>query len=225
MIHPLTDKSQIAAYLRKSPGINLYHLGDLDDFFWPHTRWLARMDGETITALALIYTGEDPPVLLAILNENQAEMRALLADLIPYLPEEVYAHLSPGMEDCFSGSYTLDDHGRHDKMQLTAPGKLVQADTRSVISLTVEDLPRIQALYQAAYPETWFNPRMLETGQYVGIEDESGRLVSVAGIHVYLPSTAWPPWATSPPCRSCAAAVWLRRSPPGAANACWRPWI
>jgi len=185
MIHLLTDKTHISSYLRKYPGINLYHLGDLDDFFWPHTRWLARLDGETITALALIYTGEDPPVLLAILNENEAEMRTLLEELIPQLPAEIYAHLSPGLESCFASHYSLEDHGRHDKMQLTHPEKLEAIHTNAVIPLTPADLPRLQFLYQAAYPETWFNPRMIETGQYAGIEDESGRLVSVAGIHVY----------------------------------------
>ena len=97
MIDPLTDKNQIACYLRRFPADNLYHLGDLDAFFWPHTRWLARMDGGTVTALALIYTGEDPPVLLAILNQNEAEMRLLLEELIPQLPEKIYSHLSPGL--------------------------------------------------------------------------------------------------------------------------------
>lgn len=183
----LTDKSLIADYLRKFPANNLYHLGDLDPFFWPHTHWMARVMNGEITALALLYTGEYPPVLLANLNDNEAEMCALLADLIPELPAKVYAHLSPGQETYFAGSYTLDHHGQHDKMQLTNPGRLAGIDTSQVIPLSQDDLPRMEALYQAAYPESWFNPRMIETGQYVGIEDESGGLVSVAGVHVYSP--------------------------------------
>jgi ribosomal protein S18 acetylase RimI-like enzyme len=183
----LADKIRMAAYLRKFPAINLYHLGDLDPFFWPHTRWVSRMDEDTITALALIYTGEDPPVLLAILNQNEAEMRALLADLVHELPVQVYAHLSPGLETCFEGIYSLDSHGPHDKMELTDPGKVIEADTHQVIPLTLKDLPRMKTLYQAAYLESWFNPRMIETGQYVGIEDQAGLLVAVAGVHVYSP--------------------------------------
>ena len=40
----------------------------------------------------------------------------------------------------------------------------------------------------AAYPETWFTPRMLATGRYVGIRHD-GRLACVAGVHVHSP--AW----------------------------------
>lgn len=187
MIHTLTDKTQIAATLHKHAAMNLYHLGDLDAFFWPDTRWLARMQGDEITALVLIYTGEDPPVLLAILNENGPEMGALLDELIPDLPPKVYAHLSPGLERSFEGIYHLDPHGPHDKMALTNPTKLAQIDTSNVIPLTQADLPRMEALYQAAYPESWFNPRMVETGQYVGIEGNGGGLDAVAGVHVYSP--------------------------------------
>jgi ribosomal protein S18 acetylase RimI-like enzyme len=187
MIHTLKGKTRIANYLRKTPETNLYHLGDLDTFFWPHTRWMARMAGNKITALALLYTGEDPPVLLAILNDNKPEMNALLAEVIPGLPVEVYTHLSPGLDACFTDSFSMDHHGKHDRMVLKDTGRLGQMDTRGVIPLTRDDLPRMTVLYQAAYPESWFNPRMVDTGQYVGIEDNEGRLISVAGIHVYSP--------------------------------------
>ena len=38
--------------------------------------------------------------------------------------------------------------------------------------------------YRKWYPENWFDSRMLEIGQYIGIRD-AGRLVSVAGIRVF----------------------------------------
>jgi hypothetical protein len=47
---------------------------------------------------------------------------------------------------------------------------------------------------------------MLETGQYYGAYRE-GRLVSVAGVHVYDRPTGPPPWGTSPPTRNSAAKV------------------
>jgi len=47
-------------------------------------------------------------------------------------------------------------------------------------------LPDIQAFYQDSYPGNWFDPRMLETGQYFGLLTDD-RLVSVGGIHVYSP--------------------------------------
>jgi len=54
------------------------------------------------------------------------------------------------------------------------------------IHLRQGDLQRVLTLYREAYPGNWFDPRMLETGQYLGIED-AGRLVAVAGIHVFSP--------------------------------------
>ncbi len=183
----LSDKLLIEAHLRLAPDLNLYHLGDLDEFFWKETRWYARIDGGEIRALALLYTGEDPPVLLAITHNNEEAMSALLNDLIPDLPERVYAHLSPGLDRMFRPVYSAEDHGKHYKMSLVRPKALELWDTSAVIPLSMADLPRLEALYAAAYPDTWFNPRMLETGQYLGIEDEDGRLLCVAGVHVYSP--------------------------------------
>jgi ribosomal protein S18 acetylase RimI-like enzyme len=183
-----TDKKRLRGYLLNNPHMNLYHLGDLDDFFWPHTRWYTRQQDGDLTAVALFYTGEEPPVLLAILNENQEEMTALVEELIPVLPNQLYAHLSPEMEALFAADYRIvQDYGEHYKMALTGLDKLHQIDTSNVIPLTLDDLPRLEALYTAAYPGNWFNPRMLETGQYTGIPDADGRLLCVAGIHVYSP--------------------------------------
>ena len=49
------------------------------------------------------------------------------------------------------------------------------------------DLLELDELYRAAYPGTWFTPRMLATGRYVGIRHD-GRLACVAGVHVYSPT-------------------------------------
>jgi hypothetical protein len=45
-------------------------------------------------------------------------------------------------------------------------------------------LPDVQAFYDRAYSGNWFESQMLDTGQYFGLK-EDGRLVSVAGVHVY----------------------------------------
>jgi GNAT superfamily N-acetyltransferase len=181
----LNNKLQIEQYLLRYPQFNYYHLGDLDDFFWPHTEWYARQKSGEITALALLYTAPDPPVLLAILNDNREEMEALLAELAPTFSKNVYAHLSPGLEKFFEPDYRLKHNGEHYKMVLTSPEKLEHYDTSQVISLTVEHLKKLETLYQAAYPGNWFDARMLETGQYVGIRSAQGKLICVAGVHVF----------------------------------------
>jgi predicted GNAT family acetyltransferase len=182
----LHDKSQIEAFLLKHRHLNFYHLGDLDDFFWPYTTWYALEEGGEIKALNLFYSGIVPAVLLGIENNNREEMKTLLETSLPLFPAHFYAHFSPGLEKILEESYSLDHHGEHYKMNLVDLSKLDEVDTSTVIPLTTENLEEINALYQASYPGNWFDSRMLETGQYVGIR-EDGTLVSVAGIHVYSP--------------------------------------
>lgn len=182
------DKHRLENYLRRCPELNYYHLGDLDDFFWPDTRWYISEKENTIDAVVLLYTAGDPIVLLAIVNDNQPRLSQLLENLIPSLPIQVYAHLSPGLESLFETTFSLEHHGEHYKMTLTNPDALDRIVTSEVIQLDEADLPRLEALYAAAYPGNWFNPRMLKTGQYVGIEDQNGVLLCAAGIHVYSPA-------------------------------------
>ena len=78
--------------------------------------------------------------------------------------------------------------GDHLKMALTSPDTLRAApEAAKAEPLTPADRGDVEALYAASYPGNWFVPRMLETGQYVGIRRD-GRLVAVAGVHVYSPA-------------------------------------
>jgi ribosomal protein S18 acetylase RimI-like enzyme len=182
----LHDKNELEDYLLKYRHLNYYHLGDLDDFFWPYTTWYALKEDGEIKALNLFYMGIDPAVLLGIVNDNLEEMKTLLSQSLPLLPPDFYAHLSPGLEKILEEGYTLDHHGEHYKMNLTDPSKLDGIDTSTVVPLTTDHLEEMQTLYRESYPGNWFDARMVETGQYVGIREE-GKLVSVAGIHVYSP--------------------------------------
>ncbi len=96
----LTDRDAIAAFCRRRPAVHAYALGDLDDFFWPHTRWLAWEGASGIEQLALLYDEPDPPVLLALAEPPGASMDALLGAIGPELPARVYAHLSRGSSRC-----------------------------------------------------------------------------------------------------------------------------
>ncbi len=181
----LHNKKQIGTFLLKHRHLNYYHLGDLDDFFWPYTSWFALEDEGEIKALNLFYTGIDPAVLLAIVNDNYQEMEMLLKTSLPILPPGFYTHLSPGLENVLEKNYSLEHHGEHYKMKLVNMAALEKTDTAAVVPLTTKNLDEMKDFYQASYPGNWFVPRMLETGQYVGIRGEREELVSVAGIHVY----------------------------------------
>ena len=59
-----------------------------------------------------------------------------------------------------------------------------RVDCPEAAPLTVRDSVDLVRLYQESYPGNWFDLRALETGQYFGLRQD-GRIVSVAGVHVY----------------------------------------
>ncbi|HOG78692.1 MAG TPA: GNAT family N-acetyltransferase [Anaerolineaceae bacterium] len=186
----LHDRAAIAAYLRQDLLVHLYELGDLDDFFWPYTTWYASLNHGDIERLALLYTGSELPILLATAAADDQPMINLLKALLPFLPRQFYAHLPAGMDFGFlRAEYQMESYGVHDKMALqerTGAGSLPHPADK-IRQVKIEDLPELIGFYEAAYPGNWFDPRMIETGQYYGLW-RSGRLVSVAGVHVYSPA-------------------------------------
>ena len=48
-----TDRARIEGDLRGDPGRHLYAIGDLDDAFWPLTRWWALESAAGIEAIVL----------------------------------------------------------------------------------------------------------------------------------------------------------------------------
>jgi ribosomal protein S18 acetylase RimI-like enzyme len=182
----LHDRAVIAAFLRQHAEQRLYELGDLDDFFWPSTTWYALVDGDQILEVALAYNAGDLLVVLAHTSTSDEYIRILLHSIRHLLPRRLYAHIGLGLGDVFAG-YTPESHGIHDRMTLRDPRLLATIDTTGTVQLHADDQAELQAFYAASYPGNWFDPRMLETNQYYGYR-EDGRLLSVAGIHVYAPS-------------------------------------
>lgn len=181
----LHDKGAIERTLRKNVGLHIYSLGDLDDFFWPHTEWYAVGNSTEINQIALLYSGQTPPVLLAF-SENTEEMKGLLASLLPLLPPRFYAHLSLGLESVFYPSHHLNFHGRHLKMILKDRTAVLETACPDTFRLGRNNLEELIDFYRENYPANRFDPRMLDTEQYFGIRN-GGSLVSVAGVHVYSP--------------------------------------
>lgn len=178
------DRELIERYVRRDVARHLYELGDLDPFYWPHTRWYGTLDrrGE-LEALALLYTGQPLPTLLALADDEATGV--LVQVLAPELPPRVYAHLGSSSLPRLHDRFVATPHGRHLKM--------VQRD-RDRLALSTDDVQRLGpadhddllALYRRSYPGNWFDARMLETGQYFGIRCH-GVLACVAGVHVFSP--------------------------------------
>jgi ribosomal protein S18 acetylase RimI-like enzyme len=181
----LHDKTEIAAFLRQKTWMHLYHLGDLDEFFWPYTIWYGAKSEGTLDQLVLLYTGLEDPVMLAI-TEDAPAMRDLVRSILHLLPPRIYSHLSSGVPEALASAYHIASHGAHDKMLLTDPSQLEKIDVAEAVHLTSADQPELENFYAESYPGNWFDPRMLETGAFYGIR-RNGKWASVAGIHVYSP--------------------------------------
>ena len=182
----LDDRSTIAAFFRRNAGAHVYELGDLDDFDWPHTRWFAWEHGGRLEQVALLYSEPSVPVLIAIAEEPAASMVSLLMELLPTLPAALYVHASPPLLQVFRDRYAVESAEPHLKLAL-ARTELLEPSACPVDLLGEDDLLELDELYRAAYSETWFSPRMLQTGRYVGIRQD-GRLACVAGVHVHSPT-------------------------------------
>jgi RimJ/RimL family protein N-acetyltransferase len=152
----LHDKARIEAFLRKNVYLHIYSIGDLDDFFWHKTIWYGLKGSGQIQAIAMLYT-EPPLPTLHAMGERHEPMAELIRSIFHLLPTRFHAHLSPGLDD---------------------------VDCSQVVPLTTDALDEMHTLYKDAYPGNWFDPRMLETGQYFGVRKDD-KLVSAAGVHVY----------------------------------------
>jgi ribosomal protein S18 acetylase RimI-like enzyme len=179
----VTDRNQIEAFTRQDPFLHLYALGDLDPFYWDQTIWYASGSGAELDALILVYTAMDPPVVQALCAPGDQALPRLLRAAVPLLPDRFQAHLTPGVEAVLEPHYHLQGVTPHLKMGLRRPLP-DDLDTTRVETLREQDLGRLLELYEAAYPDNAFDPRMLETGLFRGISDD-GRLVSAAGVHVH----------------------------------------
>jgi RimJ/RimL family protein N-acetyltransferase len=180
------DRDEIAAFCRRRPAVHAYSLGDLDDFFWPHTQWYAWVSDGAIEQLVLLYDEPEPLVVHALAEMPSESMIELLHAIDDRLPPRIYAHVTPTCLPAMTRiRQALEPPVLHVKMGLPA-GALAAAGDADGELLGPENHAEVEAFYRAAYPGTWFHARMLETRRYVGMR-RAGALVSIAGVHVYSP--------------------------------------
>ena len=178
----LHDKKSIFSFLQKDSGLQIYPIGDLDDFFWPKTIWFALKDIDTIKSIALLYIGMDTPTLLSFYNGESKFSYQLIENIRHLLPIKFNAHLSSGLIDIFGKHNIIEYYGLDYKMVLTKPAH--DPNDKNIRKLTIEDLPLLKKLYAVSYPDNWFDNRMLETNKYYGYFINN-KLIGASGIHVY----------------------------------------
>ena len=198
-----TDKKRLMAHFKKDPVLFAYHIGDLDDFFFPDCLWPTSFGLRGgIDDVLLMYMGGDTPTLLAFgLSDRFA---ALLHSYLPIAPGRFLCHFQKQFRGILRKHARETSLGTHLKMKLdeTRFAEFVSEEKRNVrrprAVLSPADMPdqlqatirlnsshedQLRDLYAAAYPQSYFTPRMLQTGKFFGYRD-NGNIVAVAGVHV-----------------------------------------
>lgn len=183
-VQTLHNKEIIESHFRQNTDLNIYSIGDLDDFFWKYTKWFAISSGNEIEQIVLLYEGSELPTFLAITDKNSDTMISLIKKIRNKLPAKIYCHLSKGIIKAFWAESILKNCGTYYKMSLKKNFSLLKSDNENIRRLRSEDIEIINDLYKSSYPENFFDKRMLETGKYFGYFEES-ELIGISGIHVY----------------------------------------
>jgi ribosomal protein S18 acetylase RimI-like enzyme len=168
--------------LTKKKELQIYCIGDLDDFYWPKTIWYGLIENGKLQSIALLYFGSEIPSLLSFCDDNGDYSQKLLKYIRPSLPDKFFAHLSTSLSNIFKEQKIIEDFGLHYKMALKkAPFDITDGNIRR---LSIIDLPIIREFYSIAYPNNWFDNKMLETQKYFGYFLNNS-LVGISGVHVY----------------------------------------
>ena len=167
MIHRLTDKSVIRAYLNTDREWSLYALADLDDGMFEDCDWWSSGDN-----LALVFRAlEIRPIL--VLGDPRK--------LLPYLPERSgYLNLKPEQFDGAQDFYAYRE--RHQMNRMIVDEFTPHAGEAE--PLTRHDRKAIEELYATGDGGgIAFAPFQLDTGFFRGVR-HGNELVAVAGVHV-----------------------------------------
>lgn len=184
------DKALLRRFLRRSPVESAYLLGDLQEPFFSHCRWLVATYDDEIRAVILVYEGLSSPTLLSLGAPDL--IRRLLSDLAEHVPVEAFGKIPHSHEAAFSDVCELYDHDAMwcmglspDLWQGTVPPSTDEATEFRVLTSN-DSLDSIYRVYED-YPGNFFEASQLASGLYMGGFVE-GELSCVVGTHVYAPA-------------------------------------
>jgi len=179
-VTPLTDKKQILAFLQRDRIYAAYAIGDLEPSLFVQCQWFgAENDGEMI-ALALFFTGLQPPALFTMGDGHG--VAAILDSALQ--PERAYFTCRAEHLPVVEASYALNEVERMFRMAIASAD--FQPIPGPAVKLDLSHLDALHQLYRLGGGDA-FAPYQLRDGVYYGVE-VSGQLVSTAGTHLVSPS-------------------------------------
>lgn len=189
-VEPLRDRERIEAFLRSDTAAHVYPIADLDEGFWPDTRWFGGFEDGELQSLCLLLDGLALPILYAVCPAGHDPTRRVLEAIRDELPARLFYNLGPGLEPALAARFRLEPHGRYWKMHLEGPGACAGREIQDVEPLGADDFDELRGfLEQDAYLAhelggLFFERRMLDTGCYRAIRRQ-GRIVAAGGVHVH----------------------------------------
>jgi len=179
-VKSLSNKDEILAFLQRDRVYAAYAIGDLEPSLFAQCQWFgAEYDGE-MQALALFFTGLQPPALFTMGDSDG--VAAILTSALQ--PERAYFTCRAEHLPVVETYYDLDEIEHMVRMAVTP------ADFSPVSGPTIKlDLYHLDALHQLYRRGggNAFAPYQLRDGVYYGVE-VGGQLVSVAGTHLVSPT-------------------------------------
>jgi len=178
-----TDKTRLQKHFEKDKVKFCYHLGDLDDFYFKYCQWAVDYaDRARIEECILIYSGGEIPGVLAFGMSERFEN--LLNEILFLLPQKFYGHYTKEYRDILLKMYNEKPLGLFYRFKLKNIIKpTIKSNSIKITRLNISHENALKKLYQTAYPQSYFTPRMLETNKYLGHFDNE-KLVGVSGVHV-----------------------------------------
>ena len=176
----VSDRSEIAAFLRRDRIYAAYALGDLDGANRSRVAWaMAHDDAGSPTALAMHHEGLVPQPLFLMGAPDGC--RAILGAVIK--PRDAYLQATELHEAALRDLYELDAPIL--MLRMAVDRQTFSPFAGPAERLTALDIDDLNGLYQLGY-RAGFPPAVVEDGVYYGVRVR-GRLVSAAGTHAINP--------------------------------------
>ena len=176
----VSDRGEIAAFLRRDRIYAAYALGDLDGPNRSRVAWaMAHDDAGSPTALAMHHEGLVPQPLFLMGAPDGC--RAILESVIK--PRDAYLQATELHEAALGDLYELD--APVVMLRMVVDRRTFTPFAGPAERLTALDIDDLNRLYQLGY-RAGFPPAVVEDGVYYGVRVR-GRLVSAAGTHAINP--------------------------------------
>ena len=186
LVREVSDAAELRVALSRDRVAAAYQIADLDSEYGRFCRWFgAGPEGEELEAVVLLYTALSMPVVLTYGTPRGVE--AIFDTFHTDVPGRMLIHMQPDHLDGVHAHFHCEDLRPMLRMGMRREDFQSGHADVGVEPLRVIDIGEIIDLYRF-YPDNFFEPAQIESGHYYGVRRD-GRLVSVAGIHVFSPES------------------------------------